>query len=350
MFKKNEITKPLNRIFTCMILLAFLLTACKKSSKATSTSSALSPDAVNTAAAQTAEARRNQSGSQTPTNPPLPTFDTTAIAATQAAATQLAQITPSPVVTATISPSTPVVTSTTPTLTPPPPTGLDSGAFTGKETIPDGTDFAPGAKFTKSWQFINNGQTTWTTAYNLVFVSGDKLGGPDSVPVKIEVQAGRVVDITVDLTAPEKTGTYKGNWRLRNAAGQVFGDIVYVQIDVVEGGGASPTGTTTASGKVKSVTLTINKTSHTGKCPYTFTFTAEITVRGETTATYKLEFGGGITGPSTSAETTTFSEGTIELTFSPSFTASGSGWARLHVTAPNDISSNQVEFSLTCEP
>jgi Ig-like domain from next to BRCA1 gene len=348
MIKKTEFTQPLNCIFTCIILLAFLLTACKKSTKATSTSG-VSPDAVNTAAAQTAEARRNQTGSQTPTNPPLPTFDTTAIAATQAAATQLAQITPSAVVTATIMPPTSAVTSTTPTLTPPPPTGLDNGVFTGKETIPDGTDFAPGAKFTKSWQFMNNGQTTWTTAYNLVFVSGDKMGGPDSVPVKIEVQSGRVVDIAVDLVAPEKTGTYKGNWRLRNTAGQVFGDIVYVQIDVVEGGGTSPTGTTTASGKVKSVTLTINKTSHTGKCPYTFTFTAELTVKGETTATYKLEFG-GITAPPTSAETTTFSDGTIELTFSPSFTVSGSGWARLHVTAPNDISSNQVEFSLTCEP
>ncbi len=329
-----------------IFLLPFVLAACRKSSKATATPTGLSPDAINTAAAQTAEARRNQTGSLTPTNPPLPTFDTTAIAVTQAAATQQSQITPSPVVTATVLPTTPAIN---PTLTLPPPVGVDNSVFTGKETIPDGTDFAPGAKFTKSWQFMNTGQTTWTTSYSLVFLNGERMGGPESVPVKIDVQAGRVVDISVDLTAPAKTGSYKGNWRLRNSAGTFFGNIVYVQIDVVEGGGAVPTSPAT-TGKVKTVTLSVDKVSHTGKCPYTFTFVAEVTVKGETTATYILEFGGGITGPSTAAETTTFSEGTIELTFSPVFKTSGTGWARLHFTAPNDISSNQVDISLTCQP
>jgi hypothetical protein len=194
---------------------------------------------------------------------------------------------------------------------------------------------------------MNTGQTTWTTAYSLVFVSGEQMGGPASIPLKIEVQAGRVVDISVDLTAPEKTGSYKGNWRLRNAAGQVFGDIVYVQIDVVEGGGAAST--QPATGKVKSVSLSVKKDSYTGNCPHTFTFIADITIKGEATVTFKLELGGGITTPATATETTTFSEGTVQLTFTPEFTASGSGWARLHITSPNDITSNTVEFTLTCQ-
>ena len=239
MTKKIVFKNTLLRIFICIFLLPFVLAACRKTSKATSTSDGLSPDAVNTAAAQTAEARRNQAGSLTPTNPPPPTFDATSIAVTQAAATQQAQVTPSLVITATVTPSTPAVAS--PTLTPALPVGQDNSVFTGKETIPDGTDFAPGAKFTKSWQFMNTGQTTWTTAYSLVFVNGDQMGGAESVPLKIDVQAGRVVDVSVELTAPAKTGSYKGNWRLRNASGQSFGDIVYVQIDVVEGGGVVPT-------------------------------------------------------------------------------------------------------------
>jgi hypothetical protein len=344
MTMKIEIKRIVLRVFTCIILLPFVLVACKKSSKATPTSGSLSPNAVNTAAAQTADARRSQAGSMTPTNPPLPTFDTTSIAVTQAAATMQAQITPSPVVTATVVPSTPVEA---PTLTPALPVGQDNSAFTFKETIPDGSDFAPGAKFTKSWQLMNTGQTTWTTAYSLVFVSGEQMGGPASVPLKIEVQAGRVVDISVDLTAPEKTGSYKGNWRLRNAAGQVFGDIVFVQIDVVEGGGAAST--QPAAGKVKSVSLSVKKAAYTGNCPHTFTFTADIDIRGEATVTFKLELGGGITTPATATETTTFSEGTVQLTFTPAFTASGSGWARLHITSPNDITSNTVEFTLTCQ-
>jgi hypothetical protein len=344
MTMKIVIKNIVPRVFTCMILLPFMLAACKKSLKASPTSSSLSPDAVNTAAAQTAEARRSQAGSLTPTSSPLPTFDTTSIAITQAAATLQAQITPSPVVTASVMPSTPLAT---PTLTPALPVGQDNSVFTFKETIPDGSDFAPGAKFTKSWQFMNTGQTTWTTAYSLVFVSGEQMGGPASIPLKIEVQAGRVVDISVDLTAPEKTGSYKGNWRLRNAAGQVFGDIVYVQIDVVEGGGAAST--QPATGKVKSVSLSVKKDSYTGNCPHTFTFIADITIIGEATVTFKLELGGGITTPATATETTTFSEGTVQLTFTPEFTASGSGWARLHITSPNDITSNTVEFTLTCQ-
>lgn len=341
------VNHTLPRICLSLCLLPLMLAACSKSSKATPTSSILAPDAVNTAAVQTADARRSQAGSLTPTNPPLPTFDTTAIAVTQAAATQQAQVTPSPVVTATVA-LTP--TAALPTLTPALPVGQDNSVFTFKETIPDGSDFAAGAKFTKSWQFMNTGQTTWTTAYSLVFVSGDQMGGPQSVPLKMEVQAGRVVDISVELTAPAKIGTYKGNWRLHNASGQAFGDIVYVQIDVVDGNAAVPTSTTASTGKVRSVTLSVNKHNHNGSCPYTFTFVAELTVKGETTVTYILEFGGGITAPSTTAETTTFSEGTIELTFSPKFKVSGSGWARLHITAPNELTSNQVEFSLTCEP
>jgi hypothetical protein len=340
----------LRGVVIVIFMLPLALAACRKSSKATPTSSGLSPDTVKTVAAQTAEARRSQTGSQTPTSPPEPTFDTTSIAVTQAAATQQAQITPSPVVTATVASTT--VAPTSPAITPtgplPPPVGVDNAVFTGKETIPDGTNFAPGAKFTKSWQFMNTGQTTWTTAYSLVFLNGEHMGGPVSVPVKIEVQSGRIVEISVDLTAPTKTGSYKGNWRMRNPAGQFFGDIVYVQIVVAEGGGTSPT--QPATGKVSRVTLSVDKTTFTGKCPHVFTFVAEVKVNAEAAVTFKLEFGGGITAPATAQETTTISAGTVELSFTPEFKSSGSGWARLHITAPNEISSNQVDFTLTCQP
>ena len=345
MTKTIPIKYTLSRLFACIFFLPFVLVACSKSSKTTLTPTGLSPDAVNTAAAQTAESRRNQTGSLTPTSPPLSTFDATSIAITQAAATQQAQVTPSPEATSNVTPATLAVS---PTLTPPLPTGQDNAVFTFKETIPDGTDFAPGAKFTKSWQFMNTGQTTWTTAYSLAFIRGDKMGGPDSVPLKIEVPAGRLVDISVELTAPEKTGSYKGFWRLRNSAGQVFGEEVYVQIDVVEGGGVAPT--TPATGKVTGVTFSVDEVAFTGSCPHAFAFGAELTLNGEAAVTFVLEFGSGITAPATAPETTILSAGTVELTFSPEFTASGSGWARLHITAPNDLASNKVDISLTCQP
>jgi hypothetical protein len=342
--------KPVDKFFArlgfSLLVLLFALAACNKTSKATPTPAGLSPDAINTAAAMTAEARRNQASPFTPTSPALPTFDATAIAVTQAAATAQAQITPSPVITATVVPDTPAVS---PTLTPPLPVGQDNAVFTGKETIPDGTKYSPGTKFTKSWQLINAGQTTWTTAYSLVFVSGDQMGGPESVPLKIEVGAGRVVDVAVDLQAPEKTGTYKGNWRLRNAAGQVFGDIIYVQIDVTNESGSPDTTPVASNGKVTSVTFSASETSFTGTCPHTINFTAEVKVNRDTDVTFVLEYGGGLSHAASSPETTLLSEGIVELNFSPEFSVTGSGWVRLHVTGPNDISSNKVEISLTCQ-
>jgi hypothetical protein len=44
------------------------------------------------------------------------------------------------------------------------------------------------------------------------------------------------------MTAPSKTGTLRGDWRMQTASGQAFGDQVYVQI-VVGGGSAAPTNT-----------------------------------------------------------------------------------------------------------
>jgi len=231
MLKPENIKNFVPRLSISLFLLILILVACGKSSKVTLTPTNLSADAVNTAAAQTADARRNQTGSLTPTSPPLPTFDATSIAVTQAAATSQAMVTPSLAITIATTPSTPAVSVT---LTPALPAGGDNSVFTGKETIPDGTKFSPGAKFTKTWQFMNNGQSTWTTAYKLAFVSGEQMSGPESLAVELEVQPGRLVDISVDLQAPKGTGSYTGYWRLQNAAGQFFGDRVYVQIEVVE--------------------------------------------------------------------------------------------------------------------
>ena len=63
--------------------------------------------------------------------------------------------------------------------------------------------------------------------------------------------AGAVTDISVAMTAPNKTGTIRGNWRMSTASGQFFGDEVYVQ--VVIGGGAAATST---SGPATSSTST----------------------------------------------------------------------------------------------
>ena len=114
----------------------------------------------------------------------------------------------------------------------------DRAAFVKDVSIPDGTDFEPGDTFTKTWQLRNSGSCTWTTGYALVFDSGNSMGGPASEPLTSSVAPNQTVDISIDLTAPNDADRYRGNWKLRNADGVIFGignsgSPFYVEIDVV---------------------------------------------------------------------------------------------------------------------
>jgi hypothetical protein len=83
---------------------------------------------------------------------------------------------------------------------------------------------AAGNTFVKTWRIKNNGSCTWTSGYALVFYSGDAMSGPASSPITNgTIPPGSTVDISVTLIAPTTPGTYKGNWRLRNAGGAIFG-------------------------------------------------------------------------------------------------------------------------------
>ena len=106
--------------------------------------------------------------------------------------------------------------------TPAPIVRCDWAAFVKDVSAPDGTLLAPSAQFVKTWRLQNIGSCTWTSAYALVFSSGNSLGG-SVVNLPGNVAPGQVVDLSVKLTAPAADGTYKGYWMLRNAAGVMFG-------------------------------------------------------------------------------------------------------------------------------
>ena len=90
-------------------------------------------------------------------------------------------------------------------------------------TVPDGTLYAPGTHFDKIWRLKNVGTCTWTTSYAMVFDTGEKMGGPDSVPLPAAVAPGKTVDLLVHLTAPGTAGSYRGYWKFQNASGVRFG-------------------------------------------------------------------------------------------------------------------------------
>jgi hypothetical protein len=144
---------------------------------------------------------------------------------TAAATPEPTQETPVPTPTA---PPTSAPTATfppLPTRTPVPPTPIpcDLAQFFGDVTIPDDTVFTPGQNFTKTWRLKNTGSCTWTTSYSIVFTSGDQMGAISSVNLPHNVGPGQTVDVSVSMTAPATNGTYKGQWKMRNASGYVFG-------------------------------------------------------------------------------------------------------------------------------
>jgi hypothetical protein len=106
-------------------------------------------------------------------------------------------------------------------------------------TIPDDSLMVTGANFTKIWRVRNVGTCPWTQGYSLVFVSGDDMSARFSQVLPATVPQNADVDISIVLTAPELSGTYRGEWMLRNTEGRLFGigpqanAPLWVQIQVV---------------------------------------------------------------------------------------------------------------------
>lgn len=132
--------------------------------------------------------------------------------------------------------NTPQPDTPTPSNTPIP---CNLAKFLSDVTIPDGTIFEPGETFTKTWRLKNVGSCAWTSGYDIVFSGGDAMDAPASVQLTTgTVNPEQNVDISVDLTAPSSSGTYRGNWQLRDPSNVLFGvtnsssGLFWVEIEV----------------------------------------------------------------------------------------------------------------------
>jgi hypothetical protein len=174
-------------------------------------------------------------------------MQTQAVSTFMTGLTQTAQAMPTstPTATATLFPTnTPA--PTTAAGTPGAPAGGTGGTpsacygltFAADVTIPDNTVMNAGQTFTKTWQVLNTGTCAWEVGFKLAFVNGDAMGGVTYV-LNQAIPAGAMFEISVPMTAPSAQGTIRGNWRMQTAAGEFFGDALYVVI--VVGGTATPT-------------------------------------------------------------------------------------------------------------
>lgn len=182
-------------------------------------------------------------------------FETQTALAPVATATVQASITPSPAFTPVgfgnllLTPSlTPtlyfyptLIKSPTPTVTGTPPTatvnspglafGCNNLAFLYDINYPSGSVLKPGENFTKTWKVSNTGSCEWKYYYRLSLVSGTDFGAPD-ISIGRIVPVGKNPEISINLDAPRRSGTFTAYWRMSDGAGHMFGATLGVSIKV----------------------------------------------------------------------------------------------------------------------
>ena len=220
---------------------ALLLSACGATAADITPTVTVNPDAIRTEAVSTFAADLTLTALVAPTNTPVATV------------TPLATFTPIATIAGAgvgLGTTAPVAGATASCY------GL---SFVSDVTIPDNTPVTAGQSFTKTWKVKNAGSCAWDAGFKFGFTGGEQMGGT-TYTLPSSVAAGAVTDISVAMTAPSKSGTLRGNWRMSTASGQFFGDEVYVQVVVGGGGAAVPTNTSSGAAIVPTATATATAT------------------------------------------------------------------------------------------
>jgi hypothetical protein len=123
----------------------------------------------------------------------------------------------------------------------------------------------------------------------------------------------------------------------------------------VEAGTPQPTSQAGAI-NVTAASLTVDAAEFTGACPHTFIFTASFTSEGAGDVDYQLEAEAndpGFTFTLPDPIKSTFTGAgprTFTASYELQFTNTVGGQAWLHILSPNDLQSEKISFSLTCQP
>lgn len=125
----------------------------------------------------------------------------------------------------------------------------------------------PSQSFQKGWRIKNTGTCTWNSSYSLVFSHGNvpqaQMGGQPT-PIVGEVKPGDEYNMYVQFTAPFTPGIYKSFWTMQNAKGNLFGNRIWVGIEIPGPATPTPVPTQTPS---PNINFTVDRTQITvGEC------------------------------------------------------------------------------------
>ena len=205
-----------NTFWGSLLCVLLLLSACGPSTTPTSAAEYIATQVEATFQAQatldmaeTLIARMTQQAIPTATFTPLPT------------ATLLA--TPTTLPTPTQQPTTAIYVPPAVTSTPTRTALCLHATLISDGDIPDGKEMFPNQAFTKTWTFKNTGTCTWTTEFDIFFVSGDQMSAPSVLDFPQTVKPGESVTISIPMVAPSAPGTYTGYWIFADQGAKRFG-------------------------------------------------------------------------------------------------------------------------------
>jgi hypothetical protein len=189
---------------TTLLLFTALLAACAGQS-AEPTPTPVDVAAIQTQAVQTVVAAVTQTAAALPTETPAPPTETLVPTET---------LTPTPENTATATINI-----------------CNNSVFVSDVSVPDGSQMTAGQKFVKTWKVRNTGSCTWATTYTIRYGYGDRLSGRDTY-LTATTLPGEEAEISIELTAPNTPGTYRGYWVLFDNNAFSFGQYLSVIITV----------------------------------------------------------------------------------------------------------------------
>ncbi|MBN1261795.1 MAG: hypothetical protein JXB35_14050 [Anaerolineae bacterium] len=108
-------------------------------------------------------------------------------------------------------------------------------AYVADVTVPDNTKFEKGEGFIKTWRVKNTGNEPWPDNTVLQYISGEKLAAVEEVAVG-GVAPGAEIEISVDMTAPDKDGVFESRWALAIADARIPGGALFTIIQAGEAG------------------------------------------------------------------------------------------------------------------
>ena len=109
---------------------------------------------------------------------------------------------------------------------------INDARFVEDLSIPDGTQAAPDAVLDKRWAVLNAGTCDWSAGYRLVRIDEGLIEAPEELAL-YPARAGETGVWSVQLTTPKQPGDQRASWQAQAPDGSLFGDPVFVLIEVV---------------------------------------------------------------------------------------------------------------------